>query len=136
MKVLLDENVPLPLLRALRANGVDAEHIIPLGLRGISDAAIRARLDAEAFVFLTQDVEFLALPLTQRSRVLVSRVSQVMPLARRIETWSRAVAVVLAWAGAERLFELDPDGTVAPWSVIETHERDDGDARERRDGFC
>jgi Domain of unknown function (DUF5615) len=124
VKVLLDENVPLPLLRSLRASGVDAEHIIALGLRGISDGAIRARLDAAPFVFLTQDVEFLSAPLTQASRVLVSRVPQALPLARRIELWTRALSVVLSWSGPERLFELDPDGTVAPWTVHDFKERD------------
>ena len=42
MKVLLDENFPLPLLGALRGKDIDAEHIITLGLRGATDKIIRA----------------------------------------------------------------------------------------------
>ena len=41
MKILLDENFPLPLYHRLRAAGHDAEHIIVLGQRGIPDSAIR-----------------------------------------------------------------------------------------------
>ena len=44
MKILLDENFPLPLYHRLRAAGHDAEHIIVLGQRGIPDSAIRQRL--------------------------------------------------------------------------------------------
>jgi predicted nuclease of predicted toxin-antitoxin system len=44
VKVLLDENFPLGLLRRLRANGFAAEHIITLGWRGAPDARIRERL--------------------------------------------------------------------------------------------
>jgi hypothetical protein len=32
--VLLDENFPLALYRQLRADGIDAEHIITIGWRG------------------------------------------------------------------------------------------------------
>jgi hypothetical protein len=41
VKVLLDENFPLPLYHRLRAAGHDADHIIVLGQRGIPDSAIR-----------------------------------------------------------------------------------------------
>ena len=34
MTVLLDENVPLGLLRRLQAAGIEAEHVITLGWRG------------------------------------------------------------------------------------------------------
>jgi hypothetical protein len=35
VKILLDENFPLALLRSLLADGEVAEHIITLGLRGV-----------------------------------------------------------------------------------------------------
>ena len=38
MKILLDENFPLPLYRRLREKGYDAEHVIVLGQRGMPDA--------------------------------------------------------------------------------------------------
>lgn len=57
--VLLDENFPLALLRALHADGEAAEHIITLGLRGVSDRAIRERVLHADVLFLTQDEDFL-----------------------------------------------------------------------------
>ena len=62
MKLLLDENFPLPLYHDLRATGYDVEHIIVLGQRGLPDAMIRQRLALEEIVFLTQDTEFEDLP--------------------------------------------------------------------------
>jgi len=47
VKILLDENFPLPLYHQLRAAGHDVEHIIALGQRGLPDAAIRQRLQNE-----------------------------------------------------------------------------------------
>lgn len=35
MKVFLDENFPLPLYHRLRGLGVDVEHVIVLGQRGV-----------------------------------------------------------------------------------------------------
>ena len=58
MKVLLDENFPLPLLDALLREDIDAEHIITLKQRGTSDDTTRARLDQEEIVLLTNDTEF------------------------------------------------------------------------------
>ena len=37
MRILLDENFPIQLYRRLQESGHAAEHIIALGLRGISD---------------------------------------------------------------------------------------------------
>ena len=68
MKVLLDENFPLPLYHRLRASGHDAEHIIVLGQRGIPDSAIRQRLMAEELVFLTNDTESRIYPPTTAPR--------------------------------------------------------------------
>jgi predicted nuclease of predicted toxin-antitoxin system len=60
VKVLLDENFPLGLVRILQADGLEVEHIITLGLRGTSDARIRERLTDRELVFLTQDDDFLS----------------------------------------------------------------------------
>lgn len=59
MKILLDENFPLALFRALRADGESVEHIITLGLRGTSDQHIRERLFDRGVLFLTHDEDFL-----------------------------------------------------------------------------
>jgi predicted nuclease of predicted toxin-antitoxin system len=53
--ILLDENFALALLRSLLADGENAEHIITLGLRGVSDARIRERLTDPEVLFLTRD---------------------------------------------------------------------------------
>lgn len=58
MKILLDENFPLPLYHRLREEGYDAEHVIVLGQRGIPDSVLRQRLAREELVFLTNDTEF------------------------------------------------------------------------------
>ncbi len=89
MKVLLDENFPLPLYHRLRAAGHDAEHIIVLGQRGIPDSAIRQRLMAEELVFLTNDTEFEDLPADYRAQVVISRVPQRLPTTRRAESQCR-----------------------------------------------
>lgn len=59
MKVLLDENFPLGLVRVLELDGVQVEHIITLGWRGASDTRIRTRLSSPEVLFLTQDEDFL-----------------------------------------------------------------------------
>jgi predicted nuclease of predicted toxin-antitoxin system len=47
VKILLDENFPLPLYHRLREKGYDAEHVIALGQRGMPDSALRQRLASE-----------------------------------------------------------------------------------------
>ncbi|MGH8651461.1 MAG: DUF5615 family PIN-like protein, partial [Gammaproteobacteria bacterium] len=47
VKLLLDENFPLPLYHELRAAGYSVEHIIVFGQRGLPDAVIRKRLASE-----------------------------------------------------------------------------------------
>ena len=59
MRILLDENFPLALVRRLRDEGHDAEHIILLGLRGSPDSRILKRLNSEEVLFLTHDLESL-----------------------------------------------------------------------------
>lgn len=59
MKILLDENFPLALLRALAADGGNVDHIITLGLRGSSDQHIREKLLDKDVLFLTHDEDFL-----------------------------------------------------------------------------
>ena len=48
MKILLDENLPLGLVRALQADALDVDHIITLGIRGASDQRIREQLRPRA----------------------------------------------------------------------------------------
>jgi predicted nuclease of predicted toxin-antitoxin system len=53
VKILLDENFPLGLVRALQAEGLDVDHIITSGIRGASDARIRERLSDPQLIFMT-----------------------------------------------------------------------------------
>jgi hypothetical protein len=118
VKILLDENFPLGLLRRLHADGFVAEHIVSLGWRGASDARIRQRLRDDQLLFLTQDDDFLsgaAVP----AIIVVSRIKQSRRLGDRIEVWRSAVHDLANTPRSERLFELMDDGTLTPWRAGE-----------------
>jgi len=114
VKVLLDENFPLGLLRRLHADGFAAEHIITLGWRGAPDTRIRERLQDDQVLLLTQDDDFLFGP-TVAAIIVVSRVKQSRRSSDRIEVWQSAVRELADKPRTERLFELMDDGALAPW---------------------
>jgi hypothetical protein len=115
---LLDENFPIQLYLRLQETGHAAEHIIALGLRGITDEEIRRCLAVEAdLLFLTQDTEFADLPSETAATVMISRVPQSLPIAQRVELWSHAINAFLEQPSAGKLFELLPDGRVVEWEV-------------------
>jgi hypothetical protein len=114
MKILLDENFPLALVQKLRDEGHEVEHIILLGLRGAPDATIVARLNVEDTLFLTHDEDFLGVALS-RSGVIVSRVTQTLPLDQRLEIWARAIRQYFSRTWSERVFEVYDDGRLVPW---------------------
>jgi hypothetical protein len=116
VKVLLDENFPLGLVRALKGDGLDVDHIIALGWRGASDDRIRERLADAELVFLTQDDDFLSGPAVIAT-VVVSRVRQARPIGDRIQVWSSAVKQLVDMDATVRLYELADDGTLVPWSA-------------------
>ena len=120
MKVLLDENFPLGLLRALQADGVVADHVITLGWRGVSDRELRERVRGKNVLFLTQDTEFLMADTEPFAIIIVSRVRQARILADRIAICHRAVRELLDKPHAERLFELTADGQLLPWKDVST----------------
>lgn len=117
MKILLDENFPLGLLRRLQAEGLTADHIITLDWRGASDTKIRARLQDDQLLFLTQDEDFLYGP-DVPAIVIVSRVRQARPLKARIDIWCACVQALSSTSRPERLFELMDDGTLFPWQGL------------------
>jgi len=84
LRFLLDENFPLRLHRRLKAEGIDCEHLIVLGLRGITDAQLVQRVADQDAVLLTQDREFEYLPI-QGGKVIISRVPQSLPMQRRVD---------------------------------------------------
>jgi predicted nuclease of predicted toxin-antitoxin system len=119
VKILLDENFPLPLYHRLRAAGHDVEHIIVLGQRGLPDSAIRQRIAAEEMVFLTQDTEFEEMPASYRATVIISRVRQSLPIQQRVQIWFNAVQGFLVRRPAGKLFDLLETGEIIPWEVHE-----------------
>lgn len=120
MKVLLDENFPLPLYHRLRAAGYDAERIIVLGQRGIPDSVIRQRLMVEEIVFLTNDTEFEELCADYRAQVIISRVPQRLSTTRRVEIWFGALEGFLKTKPAGRLFDLYETGQIIAWTIHES----------------
>ena len=102
------------MLRALRADGLMADHVITLGWRGASDARIREHLRDAEIVFFTQDDDFLfGEPVA--AIVVRSRVRQSRPLKERIGTWLKAAREIAQMSGDERLFELTDEGILLPW---------------------
>jgi hypothetical protein len=125
VKVLLDENFPLGLLRSLHADGHPAEQVITLGWRGASDARIRERLHDDQLLFLTQDEDFLSgEPVA--AIVVVSRVRQSRKLAERIAVRRKAIGELVRTPRAERLFELTDDGQLLPWRRVSSNPRVEG----------
>jgi len=117
VRILLDENFPLPLHAALAALGYDVEHIILLGQRGMADSTIRERLASETLVFLTNDTEFLDQPPLGASRVIVSRVPQRLRIADRVAIWVRAMRTFLEDPPPGAIFELRETGEIVAWRV-------------------
>ena len=117
MRIPLDEDFPLALVRRLRDEGREVDHIILLGLRGTPDLNIVARLDSEDILFLTQDQEFSALP-RAHSSVIVSRVNQGLPISVRVQIWLNAISDYFSRDWPEKLFEGFDDGQLRPWKEI------------------
>lgn len=114
MKVLLDENFPLGLVRVLQSDGFHVEHIITLGWRGVSDDRIREQLHDKYLVFLTQDDDFLSSE-PVAAIVVVSRLRQARSLSDRIEVWRSALQSLIQVNEPERVFELTDAGRLVPW---------------------
>ena len=121
MKLLLDENFPLPLYHKLRAAGLNVEHIIVLGQRGLPDAIIRQRLASERLLFLTQDTEFADIPDEFLATVIISRVPQSLPIQRRVDIWAKAIEGFLTRKPSGKRFELLDSGEIAARVIREVH---------------
>jgi hypothetical protein len=123
VKVLLDENFPLGLIRQLQADGLIAEHIITIGWRGASDTRIRERLQDSEVLFLTQDEDFL-FGASVPAVIVISRVRQARPLKDRIEVWRAAIRRLIHEPKTEKLFELTDEGVLLPWRDVSSSRRD------------
>jgi hypothetical protein len=109
LKFYLDENFPLRLQRRLQAEGIDSEHLITLGLRGISDADVVERLAVGGVVLLTQDRDFEHLPL-RGGTVIISRVAQSLPIQPRVEIWVGALRQYVGTQPEGTRFEISQSG--------------------------
>jgi hypothetical protein len=114
VKILLDENFPRPFLRALRAEGFEAEQIMTVSLEGLSDREIRARLDRDRVLFLTEDLEFLTADVPAVATILVSNLAPSRPLAERIHLWLGSIRRLLETDPRNCVFELTDAGQVVP----------------------
>jgi predicted nuclease of predicted toxin-antitoxin system len=117
VKFLLDENFPLPLYHRLKSSGCEVEHIIVLGQRGLPDSAILRRLAHEDLVFLTCDLEFVSTLAVLQSAIIVSRVSQNLPIACRVEIWFTALKAFRDRRPSGKIFELLDSGEIVPFQI-------------------
>jgi hypothetical protein len=122
VKVLLDENFPLGLVRRLQADGLIAEHIITIGWRGASDTRIRERLQDSELLFLTHDEDFL-FGTSVPAVIVISRVRQARSLKDRIEVWRAAIRQLIQEPRTEKLFELTDEGVLVPWRDLDLPRR-------------
>jgi predicted nuclease of predicted toxin-antitoxin system len=114
LKILLDENFPLPLYYRLQSSGYAVEHIIILGQRGLKDSELRRRIEKEEIIFLTQDTEFEQVATTCRGKVVISRIRQGLPIQRRVDLWFNAISQFMARPRSETLFSLLETGQIVP----------------------
>jgi predicted nuclease of predicted toxin-antitoxin system len=80
--LLFDENVPRPLVAALRSLGHDVETVFSLGLKSASDRRIYAVAQDLRRAVVTADLDFANLrdfPLTRHSGIVVLRFKGMFP---------------------------------------------------------
>ncbi len=114
MKILLDENFPLPLYYRLLSSGYAVEHIIILGQRGLKDSELRRRIEREEIIFLTQDTEFEDIASTCRGKVIISRIRQGLLIRQRVDLWFDAIKQFMARPRSEKVFSLLETGDIVP----------------------
>ena len=92
MRLLVDEDLPRSLVQFLRDAGIEAQHVVDLGLRGRSDDEIFDHALAGRLTLLSADMGFgniLRYPLGSHSGIVVARFpNELSPLPRN---WPRRV---------------------------------------------
>jgi predicted nuclease of predicted toxin-antitoxin system len=119
LKILLDENFPLPLYHRLQSAGYDVEHIIVLGQRGIKDSDLLKRLAREELIFLTHDTEFADFASRSIAKIIISRIRQYLPIRQRVEIWFNAITQFMNDLPNEKLFDLLETGEAVPLKIGE-----------------
>ena len=82
------------------------------------DREILGRLRREEVLFPTQDEDFVEVAPDCQASTLWSRVSQSMPIDRRVESWFNAVKQFHSQTSNEKFFELYDDGKLQPVAVV------------------
>ena len=101
MRFLVDAQLPPDLAAWLRSKGHEAHHVVEVGLREASDAAIWASAIAESQMIVTKDRDFVdwARARTPKARILRIRFGNVRrdALIARFETaWGELLEVLVS----------------------------------------
>jgi predicted nuclease of predicted toxin-antitoxin system len=106
MKYLIDAQLPPGLARWFEVRGSEAAHVFDLGLSGAGDAEIAALAEAEGYVLVSKDEDFLTLRLPDRFVLLWLRCGNTTNralVAWMDERWEIVIALL---DSGERLVEL------------------------------
>jgi|GEM_PF-2433724 len=76
------------------------------------------RLNQEELLFLTQDEDFVEAAPDCKASIIWSRVSQSMPIDKRVEIWLNAVQQFFSKTWKEKFVELYDDGKLYPVEVV------------------
>src|SRR5882757_10375842 len=84
-RFIVDEDLPRPLARLLRTEGLDAQDVRDIGLRGQTDSEVLRYAVAQHRVLLTADRGFanlLTVPLGSHHGILVVRLPDEVPITK------------------------------------------------------
>lgn len=115
-RLLFDEHVSVPALRALRANGIDVAHVAEIGLAGSSDVAVLRHAQKNGVIIVTRDYEDFA-PLVQALGSRGESFPGVLFLSsaiRQNDTGAH-VRAITEWLAAVREFGSNPVANGSGW---------------------
>lgn len=96
MKFLVDNQLPVALARFLREQGVEAQHVLDVGLAQSSDRTITQYAGEHGMIVISKDEDFFHLAASEQSCPLVwvrlgnCRTSQLLSAVGRV--WPRVIA--------------------------------------------
>ena len=109
-KLLLDENLPKNLWKALRAAGYPTARLIDEGLRGCPDSVIFRQVRSRATI-ITRDKDFLNIdqfPIPH-SGIIVVRLPNTTPVAEVVREVLNALATLKEQDPTNKVFVVEPD---------------------------